>query len=428
MAEKRGRTREGTPNGEPKPFWNASRAKWELRVTLPADESGKRRRKVIRDRTSALVVKKRNALLRELEERGDLPTRDMTIKEYAERWLEEQREGDRRAKTWIEYESVTRRYIVPDLGHWALAALQPATVSRWLARISRTPKTSGKGAGVERVSVHVVKSARKVLSAMLSSAEHEGLIARNVAQKAIMPSDAHVNAPRDALTVDEARDVLARLSRSGDPLWTLWAAAMLSGMRAAELAGLRRVDVTPDAVHVVNQLQRFPYMHGCGGTCGMKRAHACPQARIRKPRGLAVEQIHGGLCLVGYTKTQAGTRTIPNYAPLRAVLDHQIQRGVSESGLLWERDGKPIDPNDFSKLWNQLEPTLQIDKHIVPHAMRNTAAGLMFTAGVPEHVILNVLGHTELAMSRSYARQDLRAQADALEAITRMLEPAPTRA
>lgn len=467
------RSRRGTVNGDPQPFFNESRARWELRVTLPADEAGKVRRRVLRDPTKGGVLRQRNALLRELQVRGNAPTRLLTVGAFAETWLEAQRSGSKRAKTFIEYESVTRRYIVPHLGKRRLAELQPAHVEDWLGLVANTPKASGAGAGVVPVTVHVVKSARKVLSAMLTRAEKEGLVSRNVAHGAEIP-EARSNDLRAALTVREARDVLERLAHSGDPLWTLWAAAILSGMRAGELAGLRREAVTDDAVYVTHQLQRLPHVHGCGGACGPLRAaeaeeaaaaledakgalgtaseaervkarrameaaqrladrkrkqaerppaQYCPKARIREPKGTSVERLHGALCLVGNAKTDAGTRSIPNYAPLRAVLMHQMQTSTSTHGLMWERDGKPIDPNNFSGLWAGLEPSLKIGKHIVPHAMRNTTAGLMYTAGVPEIVIQQVLGHTDSAMSRSYARQDMEEQARELEAITRMLQP-----
>lgn len=415
-------TRAGTVNGDPQPFWNAQRGCWELRVTLPADDYGNRRRKVIRAKTKAEAVKRKREVLAELTKAGNLPTRSMTVEDYATAWLDAQRDGGKRAKTFIEYESVMRRHILPGIGKRRLAELQPGDVTKWLARVADTPKSQGTGKGVERVSIHVVKSARKVLSACLSSAEHDGLVSRNVAHIARMPEDARRNAPRAALTVDEARVLLKMLADSGDQLWTLWAAAILSGMRASELAGLRREDVTPDAVPVVGQLQRLPYMHGCGGKCLEKAASRCPKARLRTPKGAEVERLRGGLCWVGYGKTDASVRVIPNYGPLRAVLDRHMQTTGSAHGLMWERDGKPIDPNDLPKIWGALERTLELGKHIVPHAMRNTTAGLMFAAGVPEHVILNVLGHTELAMSRSYARQDVSAQSKELEAITRMLE------
>lgn len=416
------RSRRGTSNGDPQPYWNAQRGCYELKISLPRGDDGKPRRRVLRDKSKAGIAKKKREALRELDKLGNLPTRSLTVADFAASWLEAQREGGKRAKTFIEYESYVKRYIVPGIGKRRLAELQPGDVTRWLALVADTPKTQGEGAGVERVSISVVKSARKVLSACLRAAEHDGLVSRNVARLALIPDDARRSAPRDALTVDEAREVLERLARSGDPLWTLWAAAILSGMRAGELAGLRRASVTRHAVPVVGQLQRLPYMHGCGGKCLERQPSRCPQARLRVPKGSNVERLHGGLCLVDYGKTDASVRVIPNYGPLRAVLERHMEATDSVHGLMWERNGKPIDPTDLSKLWSSLEPSLEIGKHIVPHAMRNTAAGLMFAAGVPEHVLLNVLGHTDVAMSRSYARQDVGIQARELEAITRMLE------
>lgn len=415
------RTRRGTANGDPQPYWVPQRGEYQLKITLPRGDDGQPRHKVLRDKTKTGINKKKRDALKELERLGNLPTRSLTVADFAASWLEAQREGGKRAKTFIEYESYVKRYIIPGIGKKRLAELQPGDVTRWLARVADTPKSQGAGAGVEPVSISVVRSARKVLSACLRQAEHDGLVSRNVARLAIIPDDARRSAPRDALTVDEARDVLERLARSEHPLWTLFAAAILSGMRAGELAGLRRESVTPDVVRVEGQLQRLPYMHGCGGKCLEKQANRCPKARLRMPKGADVQPLHGGLCLVGYGKTDASVRVIPNYGPLRAVLQSHMEATDSVHGLMWERDGKPIDPTDLSKLWGALEPSLEMGKHIVPHAMRNTTAGLMFAAQVPEHVILNVLGHTDVAMSRSYARQDVAAQAKALEAITSML-------
>ncbi len=96
---------------------------------------------------------------------------------YLGQWLENVVKLTRRAATYANYETYTRLYLKPGLGHHRLRRLSVAHVQRFL---------NSKLA--EGQSVRNVQLMRQVLSAALTRAAREELISRNVARLAELPA------------------------------------------------------------------------------------------------------------------------------------------------------------------------------------------------------------------------------------------------
>src|SRR5215471_19115751 len=87
---------------------------------------------------------------------------------YLEQWLEDTVKPSRKPLTYVRYENVTRRHLIPTLGKVPLSKLGPREVQRLQAHII------GQGLGQA-----TVLGARNILSAALTQAERWGLIQRN---------------------------------------------------------------------------------------------------------------------------------------------------------------------------------------------------------------------------------------------------------
>jgi site-specific recombinase XerD len=80
--------------------------------------------------------------------------------------------------------------------------------------------------------------------------------------------------------------------------------------------------------------------------------------------------------------------------------------------LVWHHhDGRPISHKDDHELWQELLVRAGVrvaDGPPVPHhRCRHTTATLLLDAGVDSHIVYSVIGHSDVAMTRSYQLVDL---------------------
>jgi integrase len=149
-------------------------------------------------------------------------------------------------------------------------------------------------------------------------------VARNPVQLAKPPRLAEAEV--EPLSVDEVRQLLAAaLARRNG---TRFAVALALGLRKGEALGLQRRDVDLDAGTLIvrRALQRRPWQHGCGGTCGKKRGADCPDR-------------HGGGLVVVEVKSRAGRRGVGLPDPLVELLrTHQETQDLER-----RRAGHPVE-------------------------------------------------------------------------------------
>lgn len=204
---------------------------------------GKRKRKYVYARTEADAVRKRDELRRQLQVGVDLTAPPRTVEAWLLEWLGDVKAHDgTRPSTLVRYRLAITKHLVPGLGRTRLDKLTPRDVQRFLTGLK------GKLAPASVIKVHAV------LRVALSDAERMDLVPRNVAKAAKPPSLGRQE--RRALTAEEAQSFLAALV--DDRLESLFVLALTTGLRRAELLGLRWSDVdVPGRVLFVRQtLQR----------------------------------------------------------------------------------------------------------------------------------------------------------------------------
>lgn len=408
MARRRG-------SGEGSIYRRDSDGMWVAAVELPRGVDGKRRRKVIVRKDKASVVRAMREAQADLERQGDLPTSSPTVEQWLTHWLANVSAKRVRPKTQYEREGDVRRYILPAIGSKRLDKLTPEHVTAMHRYITDE---------LGRSSTTALRCHR-LLSVALRDAKRAGRVTRNVA------TSEYVDAPRAAvpasraLTLDDAVRLLDLAVQ--DTYRVRWTLGLLTGARTGEVLGLEwdRVDFDADTITLSWQLQRLPYVHGCGDTCGRKRAGSCPERRFETPAGFELRQVRGGLHLVR-PKTRSGWRVVPLVEPLRsAMLSAWEAAGRPDTGLVFTgADGGPLTPEDDFQAWKSLRERAGLSAR--RHDARHTAATLLLALGVDPRVIQSILGHSSAVTTALYQHVDQTMQRDALTRLSERLA-LPTR-
>lgn len=375
-------------------------------IDLGYDVDGKRRRKTIYGTSRQDVKEKMAKATRELADRGDLPTSDITVAQWLTYWLEHIAADRLKPGTITGYRTVVSQRLIPALGKHRLERLAPHHIREMHQQII-TAGLSSTTAG----------NAHRVLSSALNDAVREGRLGRNVA--AITRAPGKDKSDRSNLTAAEAIQVMkaAADTRNG----STWLFALLLGLRQGERLGLRwsHVDLETREIDVTWSLQRTSWAHGCKPPCGLK-APRCPKRSPEIRRDLEHVTLEDNYVLLA-PKTEHSRRVIPLpdivLIPLErrlAQVEQERRLYDADHNLVWCRpDGGPIRPRDDWQTWRDLLTQCKI-RAATLHEARHTTATLLFELGVDQHVITAILGHSEVTVTRGYQHVSRTLARDAL--------------
>jgi integrase len=346
--------------------------------------SGARKRVVVYGKTLDEARDKLGKAQQETRAGIPVPDQAWRLGPYLQYWLENFVKRNRRPATYALYETNIRLYLNPGLGGRELASLSVADLQRFLGQRLE------KGDSVRNVQIM-----RTVLSAALTRAVREELIARNVARLVELPE--WRPKPVRPWTADEARHFLT--ASKSDPLYAAFALLVLYGLRRGEALGLRWTDIDFDAgiIHVRQQIQR----------------------------------VRGELRL-GPVKTRAGQRDLPLLNLARQALEAQFglqARYRIDLGSAWpstdlvftSRTGRPIEPRNFVRSFRRICDNNKI-LLIKVHHVRHTVGSLLKDLGVPARDAQTILGHTRISTTlETYTDTDEQARRDALTRLQSLL-------
>lgn len=406
--------------GDGSRYKDESSGLWVVAIELPpvkwnADGHPIRNRKVQRFKTRTAA----DAALRELREQkrqmGTLPTSSPTVESWFAKWLTVQVAPNERPRTTKTYEQYVRSYIVPALGgSTKLSKLTPDSIrniEKYVTGLGLSPSTA--------------TNAFHYASAGLEFALREGVLFMNPAKRIDPPRKARPKL--DVFTQDDAIKLFKHLD--GHPDEALFKTYLLTGARRGEVAGLE-FDRIGDYLDLSWQLQRLEYTHGCGDTCGKKRAGNCPSREFYKPADFEYRQVKGGMYLTR-PKSNAGWRIIPLVEPLRSTLLQYIANvPENEWGLIFPtvhaRYGGlvPPDPDRITREWPKLrDEVFGKGRTVRLHDIRHTTVDLLYLAGVPEDLIQEIIGHSTRSMTRQYkSRSDIVRLRGAMSSLSGMLK------
>lgn len=350
------------------------RGLWTATVELPTRE-GKRRRKVIRSKDKAVVVARLSETMRDLQKSGDLPTASQTVEQWLTYWLNNIAAKRVRPNTLAGYRSLVTRHIIPAIGIVRLDKLTAASVRKVHAHVTR-----------DHTSTYAL-NAHRLLAKALTDAEREGRVTRNVAK--LMDAPKRNRTDLHALSVEQAIEVIALCLPAFaadvyDDEPARWSTYLLSGARRGEILGLER-DRVGDYLDLSWQMQRIADISTA-------------------PEDYEYRQVVSTLYWTR-PKSAAGWRIVPLVDPLKTILEtHLAKTPVNEYGLVFARaDGRPIDPREESSRWPvALAESGITDKKVRLHDLRHTTVDLLYEAGIPEDVIMEIVGHSTRTTTRGY--------------------------
>ncbi|WP_100501945.1 tyrosine-type recombinase/integrase [Geodermatophilus chilensis] len=360
--------------------------RWHGYVSMGKKENGRRDRRHVSAMKRADVVAK----VRALEKKRDAGivleagAGALTVGGWLDHWLTTIAVRRVRPSTLVGYESKVKVHIKPALGHHQLERLQPEHLEGFYAAKLRAGLAPG-----------TVLLCHRILSRALKVAEQRGRVARNVALLVDPPQARFEEIV--PLTADEARRVLqvARRHRNA----ARWSVALALGLRQGEALGAKwqHVDLEAGVWRVKAQIRRLPYRHGCGDTCGQDKPRNCPA----KVGGVTESE----------PKTERGKRGIGLPPQLLADLRAHRQAQLAErlaAGSEWQDsdlvfcqpNGKPIDSKGDWSRWRRLLEEAGV-RHARLHDARHTAATLLLAQGVPARVVMEILGHSTIAVTQN---------------------------
>ncbi len=352
--------------------------RWEARISLPAGQ-----RKSFYGQTRREVQDKLRAALRDVDAGLDLTAGRQTVGQFLDRWLTDVVAPTLAPKTVSSYRDVVRVHLKPALGHHQLAKLTPQHVQAMM-----TAKTA------VGFSPRTVAYTRSILRIALNRALRWGLVQRNVA--ALTDAPRFVRTERHPLTPEQARALLS--AAEGDRLEALYRVALALGLRLGEALGLSWADVDLDAGSL----------------------------RVR----FALQRIDGKLTLKT-PKTEKSRRTLTMPASLASALREHRVRQLEErliAGARWQDSGLvftntvggPLEASNVLKAFKRQLIAAGLPEQRF-HDLRHAAASLLLAQGVAPRVVMDILGHSQMATTMDLyshvmpaAHQDAAARMDAI--------------
>jgi integrase len=345
---------------------------------------GKLKRKSFYGASAEEVRKQLTAAQKARDDGQPILTDGQTVAQFLADWLENTVKPNAQPRSYEKFSDAARLHVVPTLGRVKLDKLSPQQVQKLLNQ----KLESG-------LAPQTVVGIRTMLRTALAQALKWGLVTRNVAALVDPPRipESKVN----ALTPEQARALLA--AAEGDRFEPIFVLALNCGMRRGEILGLRWQDVNFEA--------------------GVLRINQAVQ-RVRA--GLAITEL----------KTKRSRRSIAISASVMRVLKARHVRQLEErlfagadgqdTGLVFTNSkGGMVEPITLHRAYKRLLAKAGISTETRFHDLRHSAASLLLAQGVPLRSIMELLGHSSIALTANlYAHvgeQLKRETAEAMETI-----------
>ena len=341
--------------------------------------TGKRRRKSVTGPTRQAVAEKMNALrVGTVTGTTVLPTSvTLTVADMLDRHaarLDLRLKAGKITTATRETWAYADKRVRADLGTVPLTALDHRVVEEWVAGLSRSGSSNHKDF--------------VLLKAAATTVKRDGLMPLTWDPFVGVdgPSAATETDPQDKMPTEAQVDHIlekalepvskyrpgTRDHRVAVRLWALWTVLAGTGMRRGEALGLTWGDVDLEA----------------------------RMLRVRRAT----------------TKTAAGARTVPIVRDVHAALE--TLRATPGIDAAPDAAVFPIETRHLARSFAAVRPR---KSGLTPHSLRHRAATRMLEAGAPVHVVAEVLGHADPAVTlRTYAHAVEGGKRAALEALTRL--------
>lgn len=339
--------------------------------------------------TKSEAMAKARAARADAERGHTRPDAGRTVAAHLADWLEFQVKPSVRSRTYNAYRGHVENHLVPALGHMRLEDVTPGHVTRMLS-----------AAMANGVADTTALRIRATLSAAYKQAQIDYGVQRNPASLAKMPKTDRPAFQREVVMPEDARALLTAFD--GSRLWPLVAFALATGLRQGEQLALRWEDVDERSVHV---------RHAVDFRDGRRVL-----ARPKSPKA------NRTVPLSALGRSAVDMRRVDTEQERMLGGDDYVDRGLIFAGPLGDfRDGTAVTRN-FRGLLDRRGMTV-----IRWHALRRIYAATLQAAGVPLHIIRDLLGHSTLKVTESYSYSMPGADNDVLAALDKAFGTGPAR-
>ena len=208
---------------------------WQIQIYIGQGPDGKPRRhfETVRGRKGD-AQRRLTELLSSLDKGVYTPPGRLTVADHLHQWLDGYVKTNCSIRTYDGYQSIIEHHLIPALGHIQLKNLHPQAIQEYYSKACET------------LSARTVHHHHRVLSQSLKYAVRQGYLGRNPGELVDAPS------PRKktmrTLTAGEAEALLN--IAAGSQYYPVIYTAISTGLRQAELLGLRWRDVDLDMLSI----------------------------------------------------------------------------------------------------------------------------------------------------------------------------------
>jgi integrase len=321
--------------------------------------------------------------------------RKLTVGDYLDEWMRGLEIAGRRPTTIAGYRQLLRIHVVPAIGDIQLQELSALDLDALYSRLHAAGSPGGRGALGNRT----IRYVHMVIAKALGDAERKGLVQRNVGRLATPPSPSSARSPEMTVwTPDELRAFLDFSAAS--PHWPLLRVAAMTGLRRAELCGLRWIDVDFD------------------------------QSRLTIRQAITTVRHQPSLGDVKSTRSRRVVDVDPaTLRVLRAERARQRTRKLElgpawlDTGLVFTMsDGSGWHPDVITRAFRRLVDQTNLPR-IRLHDLRHTHATHLLAAGTNVRVTSERLGHASVSFTLDvYGHMLPGQQADAAAAVSALVD------
>lgn len=345
---------------------------------------GREKRQNVRSKSLSEFKEKLRAAQNLREQGYDFDSKNMTVGEWADQWLETYKRPHVREHCAQTYEINIRLHIKPVIGHILLSDVKPFQLQSLLNTLDGKSKST----------------AQKIyfcLRQMFSQAYSNGLIVRNIATDLTVPNT--VEGTRRPLTEEEraAAEKVIPQHRAG-----LWVATMLyAGLRPEETVALMWSDICLDEDNESITVERAAeWVHG--------RAH------IKGVKGKDKK------------KGEEAKRTIPISGILVELLKSAPRKGLYV--FTPEQSDGMLTQTNVRRLWHSFKRELDIvlgaevyrnqivqhalDEAVTPYYLRHTYCTSLFEMGVDLKTAQYLMGHADIKTTANIYTHFTKSAAD----------------
>jgi integrase len=285
-----------------------------------------------------------------------------TLGEYLERWLRDYVKLNLSPRGFERYESIVRKYLIPEMGNVTLTQLKPDHLQgHYTAKLER-----GLSAGSVRYHHAVMHKA-------LQTALKWGLVNRNVADAVDPPRARH----KEMQIWDEDESNRFLKSVKDSPYYALFHTALYTGMRRSELLGLRWHDI--DFVFCQLSVKRSLHQLKDGSFA------FTPPKSASSRRTIAL--------------SPSSMLTLKEHREKQALEHAMLVIPFTDDALVFGHfEGGPLRPNTVTRAWKVLAARSGV-KVIRLHDARHTHASLLLKQGIHPKIVQERLGHASIQIT-----------------------------